>query len=204
MNSDGEPHREVMIGPLTPGPLGEQVLDLAATGRAGLSALLGDAAQRHGLFRRNMRADRFLVATVNGAMAGYASLKHGGTGPFNPSLADFRRVYGGLAGLHVFGVFSCIEARSRALPGGVYLYGIDTEERFRRQGVGTALLRAALSATEGLGFARLEWETRAPAMLALTQRVGGQPVLPARGILARLLAATAADYRRFSITVRPG
>ena len=60
----------VVVGPLQPGPLADQVLDLAATGRAGLAALLGDAAQRHALFRRGMRADRFLVATVGGELAG--------------------------------------------------------------------------------------------------------------------------------------
>ena len=200
----------VAIGPLTPGALCDQVLDLAATGRAGLAALLGDAAQRHALFRRGMRADRFLAATVGGELAGYLSLKHTGKGPFAPSLSDFIRCQGWWRGLHAWAVFSAIEARSRPSPGGAYLYGIDVLEGFRGRarhpphGVGGELIRAAIGQTARLGLARLDMETRNPAARALMTRMGAEPVVAPRLSLTRLLMATAGDYERLTITIPCG
>ena len=199
----------VAVGPLKPGPLSDQVLDLAATGRAGLAALLGDAAQRHALFRRGMRADRFLVATVGGELAGYLSLKHGGQGPFAPSLGDFIRCQGWARGAHACAVFAWIEARSRARPGGAYIYGIDVLKRFRghRQfpphGIGGALIAAAIARTATLGLSALDMEVRTAAARALATRMGARPVVAPRLSLTGLLMATAADYERLSIAIPP-
>ncbi|UPY37125.1 hypothetical protein [Sediminicoccus sp. KRV36] len=207
MNSD--PRREVVVSPLTPGPLCDQVLDLAATGRAGLVALLGDARQRHALFRRGMRADRFFVATVGGALAGYMSLKYRGAGPFGPSLGDFLRCYGWARGSHAFLVFSAIEARSRPRPGGAYLYGIDVLKPFRGTksfsgpGVGGALILAGIEAMTRHEITALDMEVRTPAARALATRMGARPVTVRRFSLERLLIATAADYTRLSIAIPP-
>ncbi|MCX8133921.1 MAG: hypothetical protein N3D18_08145 [Roseococcus sp.] len=198
----------VEVGPLAPGPLAERVLDLAATGRAGLSALLGDAAQRQALFRPRIRRECFLVATVEGELAGYLSLKLGGRGPFAPSVGDFLRCYGWRRGLPRFLVFSAIEARSRALPGGAYVYGIDVLEPFRGRarcpphGVGGELLLAARAWAAARGLARLEAEVRAPASAALFRRMGARPMTARPFPLGRLLAATAGDYERLCIPVR--
>lgn len=196
-----------MVRPLAPGPLQEQVLDLAATGRAGLSALLGDARERHALFRRGMRADRFLVATVGDELAGYLSLKHAGQGPLAPSLADFIRCQGWRRGAHAFAIFSWIEARSRARPGGAYIYGIDVIKQFRGQrqfpphGVGGALIQAAIERTQSLGLSQLDMEVRTAAARALAIRMGARPVIAPRFSLTGLLMATSADYVRLSIAI---
>jgi ribosomal protein S18 acetylase RimI-like enzyme len=197
----------VVVGPLLPGPLGDKVLDLAATGRAGLAALLGDGAQRHALFRRGMRADRFLVATVGGELAGYLSLKYAGRGPFAPRLGDFIGCQGWRRGLHAWAVFAWIEARTQPRPGGAYLYGIDVLEGFRgRQrfpphGVGGELIQAALGRCAMLGLAPLDMETRNPAAHALMTRMGAMPVVARRLSLTRLLLATSGDYERLSIAI---
>ncbi|MEI6160333.1 MAG: hypothetical protein WCP77_10895 [Roseococcus sp.] len=197
----------VVVGPLLPGPLGEQVLDLAATGRAGLAALLGDADQRHALFRRGMRADRFLVATVGGELAGYLSLKHAGQGPFAPNLGDFIRCQGWRRGPHAWAVFAWIEARTRPRRDGGYIYGLDVLKRFRghKRGrdVGGALMQAAVAATARLGLSSLDMEIRRPAIRALVTRMGAVPVLAPRLSLTRLLMATAGDYERLSISIPP-
>lgn len=199
----------VVVGPLSPGPVGDQVLDLAATGRAGLAALLGDADQRHALFRRGMRADRFLVATVAGELAGYLSLKYQGQGPFAPSLGDFIRCHGWRRGLHAWAVFGWIEARTRPRPGGNYLYGIDVlqgfrgHRRFPPRGVGGELIRAALRRSAKLGLAPLDMETRNPAALALMTRMGARPLVARRLSLAGLLMATSGDYERLTIAIPP-
>lgn len=199
---------EVAVGPLLPGPLGERVLDLAATGRAGLAALLGDAAQRHALFRRGMRADRFLVATVGGELAGYLSLKYAGQGPFAPGLADFIRCQGWRRGAHAWAVFSWIEARTRPRPGGAYLYGLDILKPFRghKRGrdVGAALIRAAIQTAGRLGFRMLDMEVRHANSRALVLRMGGGPVTARRFSRAGLLLATAGEYSRYAIPIRPG
>jgi hypothetical protein len=199
---------QVIVGPLQPGPVGDQALDLAATGRAGLAALLGDAAQRHALFRPGIRADRFLVATVGGALAGYLSLKHAGRGPFAPALGDFIRCHGWRRGAWAWAVFWAIEARSRASRGGAYLYGIDVLEGFRGrarfppEGVGGALIAAAVRQSAALGLAALDMETRNPAARALMTRMGARPVRAARLSVTGLLMATAGDYERLSIPIR--
>ncbi|MCA3186178.1 MAG: hypothetical protein INH13_21695 [Cupriavidus sp.] len=194
-----------MVGPLAPGPLQDQVLDLAATGRAGLSALLGDAAARHALFRRGMRADRFLVATVGGELAGYLSLKYAGHGPFAPSLGDFLRCYGPARGAHAFAVYRVIEARSRPRPGGAYIYGLDVLKPFRghKRGrdVGGALVQAAIAATARLGLASLDMEIRRPAIRALVKRMGAVPVAAARLSFTGLLIASAGGYQRLTIQI---
>ncbi len=196
-----------MVGPLVPGALCDQVLDHAATGRAGLAAILGDAAQRHALFRRGMRADRLLAATVDGKLAGYLSLKHAGRGPLAPSPGDFIRCHGWRRGLHGFAVFSLIEARSRAAPGGAYLYGIDVLEGFRGpsrfppDGVGGALIRCAMQRANSLGATRLEMETRNPAARALMLRMGARPVTAPVLSWTRLLMASSGDYERLCIAL---
>ncbi len=197
----------VVVGPLTPGPLADQVLDLAATGRAGLAALLGDAAGRHALFRPGMRADRFLVATVGGELAGYLSLKHAGRGPFAPGPGDFIRCQGWRRGLHAWAVFSWIEARTRPRPGGAYIYGLDVLKPWRghKRGrdVGGALMAAAVEAATRLGYASLDMEIRRPAIRALVRRAGAVPVVARPVSLTRLLMATAGDYERLTITLSP-
>lgn len=194
-----------MVGPLAPGPLQDRVLDLAATGRSGLSALLGDAAARHALFRRGMRADRFLVATVEGELAGYLSLKYAGHGPFAPSLGDFLRCYGPAQGAHAFAVYRVIEARSRPRPGGAYLYGIDVLKPWRghRRGrdVGGALIQAAIAATARLGLRTLDLEVRRPAARALFLRMGAVQVTAPRLSFTGLLIASAGDYQRLTIGI---
>ncbi|MCA3276605.1 MAG: GNAT family N-acetyltransferase [Methylobacterium sp.] len=194
-----------VVGPLAPGPLQDRVLDLAATGRSGLSALLGDAAARHALFRRGMRADRFLVATVEGELAGYLSLKYAGHGPFAPSLGDFLRCYGPAQGAHAFAVYRVIEARSRPRPGGAYLYGIDVLKPWRghRRGrdVGGALIQAAIAATARLGLRTLDLEVRRPAARALFLRMGAVQVTAPRLSFTGLLIASAGDYQRLTIGI---
>jgi GNAT superfamily N-acetyltransferase len=200
--------RTVVIGSLTPGPLCDQVLDLAATGRAGLAGLLGDAAQRHALFRPGMRADRFLVATVGGELAGYLSLKHGGQGPFAPGLDDFIRCQGWRRGVHAWAVFTWIEARTRPRPGGAYIYGLDVLKPWRGhkhgRDVGGALMQAAVATTARLGFATLDMEIRRPAIRALVTRMGAVPVVAPRLSLTGWLMATAGDYERMTITISRG
>lgn len=197
----------VLVGPLVPGPIQDQVLDLAATGRAGLAALLGDAAQRHALFRPRIRPDCFLAATVEGKLAGYLSLKVGQRGPFAPRLADFVRLHGWRRGAHAFAVFSVIEARSMAPAGGAYVYGVDVLEAFRGRarfpphGVAGALVQAALARAAALGLARLDMEVRAPASAAMFRRMGAKPVVARPLSLTRLLMATSGDYERLSIPV---
>ena len=204
-NSDGEQRHELIVGPLVPGPLSEQVLNLAATGRAGLSALLGDAAQRHALFRRGMRADRFLVATVDGALAGYTSLKFAGRGPFGPSLGDFLRVYGWARGAYAFAIFTRIEARSRAQPGGGYIYGMDVLKPYRGHkasrghDVGGALMRTAIALASALGLNHLDMEVRRNTARALARRMGAVPVVPRLLSLDRFLMASAGEYERLTI-----
>lgn len=194
-----------MVGPLPPGPLGDQVLDLAATGRSGLAALLGDAEQRHALFRRGMRADRFLVATVGGELAGYLSLKYAGQGPFAPRLADFIRCQGWQRGPHAWAVFCWIEARTRPRPGGAYIYGIDVLKAWRghKRGrdVGGALIQAAVQACAQLGLATLDMEVRRVAARALALRMGAAPVVAPRSSLTGLLLATSGGYERLSIPI---
>jgi ribosomal protein S18 acetylase RimI-like enzyme len=185
------------------------VLDLAATGRAGLVALLGDAGQRHALFRPGIRADRFLVATVGAELAGYASLKYAGQGPFAPGPRDFIRCQGWRRGLWAWVVFSVIEARSRGGRGAAYLYGIDVLEGFRGrdrfppEGVGGALLAAMVRQAGALGLAALEMETRNPAARALMTRMGARPVRAARFSFTGLLMATSGDYERLRIPIPP-
>jgi len=197
----------VRVGVLEPGPIQDQVLDLAATGRAGLAALLGDAAQRHALFRPRIRPECFLAATVEGELAGYLSLKTGSRGPFAPRLADFLRVQGWGRGAHAFAVFSFIEARSMAPAGGAYVYGVDVLEAFRGRtrfpphGVAGALVQAALERAAALGLARLDMEVRAPASAAMFRRMGARPVVARPLSLTRLLIATSGDYERLSIPV---
>jgi hypothetical protein len=194
-----------VVGPLVPGPLQDQVLDLAATGRAGLSELLGDAAARHALFRRGMQADRFLVATVEGELAGYLSLKYAGRGPFAPSLGDFLRCYGVVRGAHACVVFRMIEARSRPRPGGAYLYGLDVLKPWRghRRGrdVGGALIQAAVAAAARLGLRTLDMEVRRPAARALALRMGAAPVSAPRLSFAGLLVSSAGEYQRLTIGI---
>jgi hypothetical protein len=196
----------VVVGPLQPGPLADQVLDLAATGRAGLAALLGDAAQRHALFRRGMRADRFLVATVGGELAGYLSLKYHGRGPFAPSLGDFIRCQGQRRGLHAWAVFTWIEARTRPRPGGAYIYGLDVLKPWRghKRGrdVGGALMQAAITETMRLRLATLDMEIRRPAIRALVTRNGAVPVVAQRLSLTSLLMTTSGEYSRLTIAIR--
>lgn len=200
-------HSEVVVAPLRPGPLQDQVLDLAATGRAGLAALLGDAGQRHALFRPGMRADRFLAATVDGELAGYMSLKYEGQGPFGPKLRDFVRCYGWRRGAHAFAVFSWIEARTRSGVGGAYFYGIDILQRFRGHkrfpphGVGGELYLAAIRRCAALGFAHLDGEARNPAARALAHRMGFVAVLQPRSLPERVLMASAGDYTRLSFPI---
>ena len=204
-NSDGNGRHGLIVGLLIPGPLCEQVLDLAATGRAGLSALLGDAARRHSLFRRGMRADRFLVATVDGALAGYTSLKFAGRGPFGPSLGDFRRTYGWVRGAHAFMIFTMIEARSRARLGGGYIYGMDVLKPYRGHkasrghDVGGALMRAAMAHASALGLCHLDMEVRRNTARALARRMGAVPVMPRPLSLDRFLMASAGEYERLTI-----
>ncbi|MBX9748612.1 MAG: GNAT family N-acetyltransferase [Roseococcus sp.] len=199
----------VVVGAISPGPLADQVLDLAATGRAGLAALLGDAAQRHAIFRPAIRPDRFLVATVGGELAGYLSLKYAGQGPFAPGIGDFIRYHGWRRGLHGWAVFSAIEARSRPRRGGAYLYGIDVLEGFRGRarfpphGVGGALIDAAIRRSATLGLAPLEMETRNPAARALMTRMGARPVVARPLSWTGLLMATAGEYERLAITIPP-
>ena len=201
MNSD------LVVGPLAHGLLREQVLDLAATGRAGLAALLGDAVQRHALFRPGMRADRFLVATVEGQLAGYVSLKYAGQGPFAPGLTDFIRCHGWRRGTHAFAVFAWIEARTRPRPGGADIYGMDILKPWRghKRGrdVGGARMRAAMAATAGLGLTTLDMEVRHANSRALALRMGARPVMARRLSRAGLLLATAGEYTRYSIAINP-
>jgi ribosomal protein S18 acetylase RimI-like enzyme len=196
---------DVVVGPLAPGPLGDQVLDLAATGRAGLAALLGDAAERHALFRPGLRADRFLVASVGGELAGYLSLKYAGAGPFAPRLADFIRCRGWRGGLHAWTVFTAIEARTQPRPGGAYIYGLDVLKAWRghKRGrdVGGALMAAAVAEATRLGYRSLDMEIRRPAIRALVRRAGAVPVVAPRLSLTRLLMATAGDYERMTIAL---
>jgi ribosomal protein S18 acetylase RimI-like enzyme len=199
----------VLVGPLVPGAIRDQVLDLAATGRAGLAARLGDAARRHALFRPRIRPECFLAATVEGELAGYLSLKIGRRGPFAPSLADFLRCHGWRRGAHAFAVFSFIEARSMAPSGGAYVYGIDVLEAFRGRarfpphGVAGALVLAAMERAASLGLARLDMEVRAPASAAMFRRMGARPVTARPLSPTRLLMATSGDYERLSIAVPP-
>ncbi len=199
----------VMVGALTQGPLADRVLDLAAMGRAGLSGLLGDSARRHTLFRRGMRADRFLVATVEGELAGYLSLKYDGIGPFAPTLADFIHCYGWTRGAYTWAAFSALEARVRARRGGAYGYGLDVLVRFRGikrhppNGVGGELLAAAIEHVGALGFQFLDMEVRTVPITALIRHMGAIPVEQPRFSVARLLQATAGDYRRYCIKVPP-
>jgi len=205
MNSDITHPHCLIVGPLVPGPLSEEVLDLAATGRAGLAALLGDAAKRHALFRRRMRADRILVATVNGALAGYVSLKIAGRGPLAPSLADFMRVHGWARGAHGFVIFTMIEARSRARPGGGYIYGMDVLKPYRGHkasrghDVGGALMRAAIAHASSLGLRHLDMEVRRSNARALARRMGAIAVVPRPISLDRFLMASAGEYERLTI-----
>ena len=207
MNSDSNGWHELIVGPLVPGPLSEEVLDLAATGRAGLSALLGDAAQRHALFRRGMRADRFLVATVDGVLAGYVSLKLAGRGPFAPSLPDFLRVHGWARGAHAFATFTMIEARSRARPGGGYIYGMDVLKPYRGHkasrghDVGGALMCAAIAHASARGLRHLDMEVRRATAKALARRMGAVPVVPRPMSLDRFLMASAGEYERLTISL---
>ncbi|WPB85469.1 GNAT family N-acetyltransferase [Sediminicoccus rosea] len=198
---------DVAVGPLPPGPLGDHVLDLAATGRAGLAALLGDAPQRHALFRRGMRADRFLVATVNGELAGYLSLKYAGQGPFAPSLGDFIRCQGWRRGPHAWAVFSWIEARTQPRPRGAYVYGMDVLKAWRGhkhgRDVGGALMAAAIEAMTRLGYTSLDMEVRRPTARALARRAGAVPAVAPRLSLTRLLMATAGEYERLTIPLTP-
>lgn len=195
----------VVVGPLSPGPVGDQVLDLAATGRSGLAALLGDDAARHALFRPGLRADRFLVATVGGELAGYLSLKYARQGPFAPSLADFIRCQGWRRGPHAWAVFSWIEARTQPRPGGAYIYGIDVLKPWRGhkhgRDVGGALIRAAVEASARLGLATLDMEVRRVAARALAVRMGAVPVVAPRYSLTGLLVATSGEYERLSIRI---
>lgn len=197
----------VVVGPLAPGPVGDQVLDLAATGRAGLAALLGDDAARHALFRPGLRADRFLVATVGGELAGYLSLKYAGAGPFAPGLADFIRCQGWRRGARAWAVFSWIEARTRPRPGGAYIYGLDVLKAWRghKRGrdVGGALMAAAVAEATRLGCRHLDMEIRRPAIRALVRRAGAVPVVAPPLSLTRLLMATAGDYERMTIALTP-
>jgi hypothetical protein len=198
----------VLVGPLRPGPVGDQVLDLAATGRAGLAALLGGDAERHALFRPGLRADRFLVATVGGELAGYVSLKYAGRGPFAPGLADFIRCQGWRRGPHAWAVFSWIEARTQPRPRGAYIYGMDVLKAWRGhkhgRDVGGALMAAAIEAMTRLGYNSLDMEVRRPAARALARRAGAVPAAAApRLSLTRLLMATAGDYERLTIVLKP-
>ena len=198
----------MLVGPLLPGPVGDQVLDLAATGRAGLAALLGDAAQRHALFRPGLRADRLLVATVGGELAGYLSLKYARQGPFAPTLSDFVRRQGWRRGAHAWAVFSWIEARTQPRLGGAYIYGIDVLKAWRghRHGrdVGGALIRAAVERCAQLGLTTLDMEVRRAAARALAVRMGAVPVVARRFSLTGLMVATSGEYERLSIAIPPG
>ena len=192
--------RVVTVGPLRPGPLGDAVLEHAASGRAGLAALLGDDGQRHALFRPGMRADRFLVARAGDELAGWLSLKYAGAGPFAPRLADFTRCHGVARGLHAFAVFSAIEARSGPAHRAAYIYGIDVLKPFRGRRhvmprpVGEALIEAAMQQAAALGFAWLDMEVRTAAARALALRMGAMPSAPSG--LARIWRG---DYIRLTI-----
>ena len=107
------------------------------------------------------------------------------------------------------GVFNALEARTRARPGGAYGYGLDVLLRFRGikrhppNGVGGELVAAAIERARALGFRFLDMEVRTAPIVALIRHMGAIPVEQSRFSAARLLQATAGDYRRYCIEVPP-
>jgi len=115
-----------------------EAMRLVATGRGFMSSFLGDADVRTRLFDGNIVRDRVIVATQNGRVVGYATFKLDGKGPYQPCLADFRRVYGRKPSVWKYLLFRLLERRKNS--SGLYLCGLKVMYRARRQGIGQQLL----------------------------------------------------------------
>jgi GNAT superfamily N-acetyltransferase len=189
----------VVVLPLPGHPFEKHVLDMASYGRAGLSHLIGDDRSRNALFRETMRADRFFVAMAGNQVAGYLSIKYKGQGPFAPRIRDFLRVYGFWKGLWICYMFTVIEARTRSR--GIYLYGVDVLEPFRRVGVGRELYQALFSFATELGISLVELEAINPASIALAKNMGAMKAVVKPLTLEHMLVLTSGAYQRLSIRI---
>ncbi len=154
--SNGSETPSLQILPPGVSPPDDIAVRLLATGRGGLSVILGDEQRRAALFAGRVCWDRVWLAQLNGTTVGFLAFQTRGRGPYAPRLQDFAREFGGSGGLWRWALNGLLDLRSRWA--GYYVYGLKVEPAARRLGVARALVAAALAQAAMLGVPQVELE----------------------------------------------
>jgi len=123
--------------PALPQELKSEAMALASDARGTLGHQIHGEAQRRALFGARLRPGQFIVALVDGSIAGMACFKCRGPGPVAPGFVDFVKTLG-VAGVRHWVMFNYIQPRIGR--DGLYIVGIDVFDGFHRRGVGLALI----------------------------------------------------------------
>lgn len=132
------------------------------------------------LLLRRLYPFRALSAEADGRLVGLIGLRDTAGGLFGPTPADIRDIWPGIGG----GVLSALSRLHRAGPASAELVidGIVVAPTWRGQGIGAALVRAAMTEAAARGFPGLRAEVapRNRAGLALYQSLGFTQIARAR------------------------
>lgn len=176
--------------------------EFAAAGRGFLAHHLGEPETRRMLFRRGLQGRHVIVALWDGHPAGIATYKHRLKGPMLPVFTDFTRTFGSSA-IRPWLVYHAAEARMRSR--GVYVCGIEVFEKFRRRGVGSALIAKLAHVARDLGAPVVELDVRKTnqsAQAFYRAHDFAPPVYPLIS-LDRLNVKVTRDFQRLSLAMEP-
>jgi ribosomal protein S18 acetylase RimI-like enzyme len=181
--------------PALPQELKSEAMALASDARGTLGHHIHGEARRRALFGPRLRPGQFIVALVDGSIAGMACFKCRGPGPVAPRLVDFVKTLG-LAGVHHWVMFKYIQLRIGR--DGLYIVGIDVFDGFHRRGVGSALIDELCRIAWRHGVDLIETDVRAGNENAhkFYRRAGFAPAQFPRFSLGWLIMMTNGIYTR--------
>ncbi|RAU18944.1 hypothetical protein DN062_05560 [Nitrincola tibetensis] len=153
-----------------------EVLQLVATGRGSMNAIIGDADQRFALFHTSIDWTRVVVAKQNNIPVGFLAFKYGKKGPYAPTFRRFNEVFGRWTGWYRYLIFYLVEHFSTG--NAFYVYGIKVQPNRRRQGVASSMLDyvEVLARTTSLPYIELDVSETNTAGLELYKQRGYQIV----------------------------
>ncbi|EXJ11049.1 GNAT family N-acetyltransferase [Nitrincola nitratireducens] len=149
-----------------------KVLELVATGRGSMNAIIGDADQRFALFHQSIDWTRVVVATQNEVPVGFLAYKYNKKGPYAPSFRRFNEVFSVWTGWYRFLIFYLVEYFSTG--NAFYVYGIKVQPNRRRQGIASRMLDhvESLANTTSLPYIELDVSDTNTAGLELYKKRG--------------------------------
>ena len=154
----------------------QELLKLVGSGRGSLDFILGDADRRVRLLSQSINWSRTVVAWRDGHPVGYAQMRFGGHGPYEPHWDHFIKEYGWLHGPLAWLIFYIAELWNCQCS--FYFYGLKVSLEERKQGIGEALVRAVMEHAISCGYDRVELDVGPNFVIAkrLYERCGFKEV----------------------------